>query len=86
MKLHRNARTTPAARAVLVQRVIHEQWTYAEVAEGSGISIRTVAKWVRRYRQGGAAAQYLTSGYAGNRAANRSSGRRNAFVGQHPAL
>ena len=56
MKLHRNARTTPAARVLLVQRVIHEQWTYAEVAEGSGISVRTVAKWVRRYRQGGTAA------------------------------
>ncbi len=56
MKLHRNARTTPAARALLVQRVIHEHWTQAEVAEGSGISVRTVAKWVRRYRQGGTAA------------------------------
>jgi transposase len=56
MKLHRNARTTPVARAVLVQRVIHEHWTQAEVAEGSGISVRTVAKWVRRYQQGGTAA------------------------------
>ena len=56
MKLHRHARTTPAARALLVQRVIHEQWTQAEVAEGSGISVRTVAKWVRRYRHGGSAA------------------------------
>jgi transposase InsO family protein len=56
MKLHRNARTTPAARATLVQRVLHEQWTYAEVADGAGVSVRTVAKWVQRYRQGGMAA------------------------------
>ena len=56
MKLHRNARTTPAARALLVQRVLHERWTQAEVADGCGISVRTVAKWVRRYRQGGTAA------------------------------
>lgn len=56
MKLHRHARTTPAAWAVLVQRVIHEQWTSAEVSHGRGISVRTVATWVRRYRQGGPAA------------------------------
>ena len=56
MKLHRNARTTPAARATLVQRVLHEQWTYAEVADGAGVSVRTVAKWVQRYRHGGVAA------------------------------
>jgi hypothetical protein len=36
MTLHRNAKTTPAARALLVQRVLHERWTYAEVAEGTG--------------------------------------------------
>lgn len=56
MKLHRNARTTPTSRHIIVQRVLHDGWTYAEVAEGSGVSVRTVAKWVRRYRQGGRAA------------------------------
>ena len=32
MRIHRNAKTTPAARAALVHRVLHEDWTYAETA------------------------------------------------------
>ena len=53
MKLHRNAKTTPAARAVMVHRVLHEQWTQREAARAFAVSERTVAKWVRRYRLGG---------------------------------
>ncbi len=56
MKLHRNARTTPAARLQLVRRVLFEGWTYAAAAEGFAVSERTVAKWVRRFRHGGVAA------------------------------
>ena len=56
MKLHRNAKSTPASRLLLVTRVEFEEWTYAEAAEGFGVSVRTVAKWVRRFRQGGVAA------------------------------
>ena len=50
MRIHRNAKTTPAARAVLVQRVLQERWTYAETAAAFAVSERTVAKWVRRFR------------------------------------
>jgi transposase len=56
MKLHRNAKSTPSSRFLLVRRVLSEQWTYAEAAEGFGVSVRTVAKWVRRFREGGVAA------------------------------
>ena len=52
MKLHRNAKTTPHSRRALVARV-QAGWTYAETAEGLGVSVRTVAKWVRRFRQQG---------------------------------
>ena len=56
MRIHRNAKTTPAARAALVYRVLHEDWTYAETAAAFAVSERTVAKWVHRFRVGGAAA------------------------------
>jgi transposase InsO family protein len=55
MKLHRNARTTPVSRAQLVQRVMKAGWTYQQAAAGSGVSRRTVAKWVARFRAHGAA-------------------------------
>jgi DNA-directed RNA polymerase specialized sigma24 family protein len=57
MKLHRKAKTTPASRFLLVSRVEHEQWSYAETAEAFGVSERTVGKWVQRFRQGGLAAR-----------------------------
>jgi len=56
MKLHRNAKSTPSSRLLLVRRVLYEGWSYAAAAEGFAVSVRTVAKWVRRFREGGAAA------------------------------
>lgn len=53
MKLHRNAKSTPASRLALVQKVLVEGRSQAETAEGFGVSVRTVAKWVRRFRTGG---------------------------------
>lgn len=53
MKLHRNARTTPLSRRQIVERVLTHQWTYRQAAAGSGVSGRTVAKWVRRFRAAG---------------------------------
>jgi hypothetical protein len=35
---------------------LFEGWSYAVAAEGCGVSERTVAKWVRRIREGGVAA------------------------------
>ena len=55
MKLHRNAKTTPVSRQMLVRRVLCEGSSYADAAEGSAVSIRTVSKWVRRFRARGVA-------------------------------
>jgi transposase InsO family protein len=55
MKLHRNAKSTPTSRLLLVRRVLFEGWSYAAAAEGFAVSIRTVAKWVRRFKEGGVA-------------------------------
>ena len=54
MRVHRNAKTTPKARALIVQRVETDGWTVAETAEGFGVSERTVHKWRARWRMGGA--------------------------------
>lgn len=56
MKLHRNAKSTPASRLAMVHRVLIDRWSYAAVADGCAVSVRTVAKWVRRFREGGVAA------------------------------
>ena len=40
MKLHRNAKSTPASRLRMVQRVLHEGWTYLAVAEAFAVSVR----------------------------------------------
>ena len=55
MKLHRNPKTTPRSRLALVYRVVHDRWSYQTVADGYGVSVRTVAKWVGRFRQLGRA-------------------------------
>jgi transposase InsO family protein len=56
MKLHRNAKSTPSSRLLLVRRVLFEGWSYAAAAEGFAVSVRTVAKWVRRFKEGGVSA------------------------------
>ena len=49
---HRNARLTPVTRAELVEQV-WAGWPQAEVARLFRVSRATVAKWVRRFREGG---------------------------------
>jgi transposase InsO family protein len=55
MNVHSRARTCPASRALLVQRVRAEHWPAAHAAAAAGISVRTVFKWLARYRDEGAA-------------------------------
>jgi len=55
MRLHRNAKTTPKGRALMVQRVEIDGWTAGRTAAAFGVSVRTVQKWRRRYRDGGPA-------------------------------
>jgi transposase InsO family protein len=55
MNIHKNARTTPQSRALIVHRVQVEQWPVEAVAMALGISTRTVYKWLARYRAQGMA-------------------------------
>src|SRR5215217_2267590 len=54
MKLHANARTCPNSRRLLVDRV-GVGWWLAEAAEAAGVSDRTAAKWLARWRAEGEA-------------------------------
>jgi len=49
--LHRNAKTCPASRRLIVRRV-EEGWTLTEAAEAAGVSVRRAREWVRRARAG----------------------------------
>jgi transposase InsO family protein len=53
MKLHANARTCPHSRRLAVERVREEGWSLAAAAEAAGVSVRTLSKWLRRYREEG---------------------------------
>jgi transposase InsO family protein len=53
MDLHANARTCPHSRRLAVDRVEREGWTLAAAAEAAGVSVRTVSKWLRRFREEG---------------------------------
>lgn len=52
MRLHRNAKTTPRMRQLLIARVTQLGWTRRQAATAAGVSVRTVAKWVARQRAG----------------------------------
>jgi transposase InsO family protein/transposase len=51
--LHRNARTCPRSRRLLVDRVLLEGWSLTAAAEAAGVSGRTAWKWVDRFRREG---------------------------------
>ena len=53
MKLHANARTCPKSRKLLVRRIEEEGWSLASAAEAAGVSERTAAKWLARWRTEG---------------------------------
>lgn len=55
MILHRNARTCPRSRRLIVDRVLLEGWSLAAAGASVGVSERTAWKWVDRYRREGEA-------------------------------
>ena len=55
MRLNGNARTCLHSRLLIVERVIEGGWTVAAAAEAAGVSERTAAKWLARYRREGRA-------------------------------
>ena len=52
MNMHKNARLTPAGRALLASRVM-SGWTVKAAAEAAGVSVKTAHKWLGRHRLGG---------------------------------
>ncbi len=73
MDYHQNARLTVFGREQLARKVLVEGLTLKVAAASLGVSEKTAAKWVRRYREGGAAAL-----------ADRSSRPHNALEPPHP--
>ena len=53
MRLHANAALSLKARARMVEQVLAQDRSIALAAEAAGVSERTCAKWVARYRSGG---------------------------------
>jgi len=53
MNIHRLARTTPAGRALLVERVEEQGWSVAEAAFALSISVRRAYVWLARSRAEG---------------------------------
>jgi len=55
MNIHKNARLTPHSRAELVRRVLVEGQAPMAVATAMGVTLKTVHKWVTRFKDDGAA-------------------------------
>ena len=55
MDLHQNARSCPASRAVLVERVVTQGWTVLEAAGSIGMSEQRAYVWLSRFRAEGQA-------------------------------
>jgi transposase InsO family protein len=55
MKIHANAKTCVNSRRLLVRRLTEDGWSLMEAAEAAGVSDRTAAKWLARYRAEGEA-------------------------------
>jgi len=55
MQLHGNARTTPYQRREIARRVLEQAEPAKDTALALGVSVRTIYKWLRRYREEGEA-------------------------------
>src|SRR5688572_3321831 len=53
MNIHANARTCPKSRRLIVSRIEEEGWSLTAAAEAAGVSERTAAKWLARWRAQG---------------------------------
>jgi len=53
VRLHPNAKTTPAARRLLIRRIREQSWTVPAAAEAAGISVRTAFEWLRGFEDEG---------------------------------
>jgi transposase len=55
MRLHANARLSVKGRELLIDRVEVAGWSLTTAAEAAGVSERTAAKWLARFRAEGPA-------------------------------
>ena len=55
MNVHKNARLTPFGRERLVKQVLERVLTPAAAAAAAGVSLRTIYKWLSRFRKEGSA-------------------------------
>jgi len=53
MDMHKNARSCPASRELLVRRILREGWGVSQAAGAAGLSKRTAYKWLQRYKAEG---------------------------------
>ena len=53
VRLHPNAKLTPVARRLLVDRVEKFGWAVARAARAAGVSRQTAYKWLKRFREAG---------------------------------
>src|SRR5262245_44396861 len=53
VKLHRNARSTPKTRCLLVRRILEDGWSLAGAAKAGGLSRTSARRWLRRYEEEG---------------------------------
>ena len=53
MRLHRNAALSLKGRELLVDRVLCESWSLTCASQAAGVSERTAAKWLARFRSEG---------------------------------
>ena len=52
MNIHKHARMTVHGRVLLVSRILEKNWPVGAAAEAAGVSTRTAAKWLARFRAG----------------------------------
>jgi len=81
MNVHKNARLTPAGRAVMISRIVEMGWPVKRAAEAAGISERTAYTWMGRHRQGGEHRLHDRSS-APRRCPRRTSPQRSAAIEQ----
>src|ERR1700710_3096313 len=55
MNVHSNAKMTPLSRAEMIDRILKDHEPVATVAADMGLSVRSVYKWLARFRAEGAA-------------------------------
>jgi len=79
--LHQNAKTCPASRRLLCQRIVEEGWSLRAAAAAAGLSEPRARAWLRRWRAGDRELSDLRSGPA-RRHPRRTAAEREAVIAE----